>query len=104
MKYKTIELTGEKLNLAVHLALAKSGQELLCVGFPELLAYSTSWRLAGPIIERERIALVCPSTGDFWEARKAGSPIPATYYRGPTPTIAAMRCFVSDKIGDEVDL
>lgn len=67
--------------------------------------YSTDWNLGGPIIDRERIATICPTTGDFWDARDTKvfsmSPI---YYRGDTPLIAAMRCYVASKLGEDVDI
>ena len=40
-------------------------------------AYSTDWAQGGAIIERERI---------------------------PTPLIAALRCYVASKLGDEVEI
>ena len=64
------------------------------------LHYSTDWSQGGPIIERERIDLECSFEGADWSAmsstRKVGS--------GPTPLIAAMRCYVASKLGDEVDV
>jgi hypothetical protein len=55
-----------------------------------------------PIIERELICTICPSTGDFWDARKPT--FPPDYVRGPTPLIAAMRCYVASKMGEEIDI
>ena len=98
---KTSELTGAALDWVV----AK------CEGFEFQLAesfiayhdegernYSTNWAQGGPIIEREGIALHLWSSeewiGDMgdWEAR------------GSTPLIAAMRCYVASKLGDEVEV
>lgn len=63
------------------------------------------WEQAGPIIERERISTGCPSTGDFWDARDSktflSNPV---YWRGSSPLIAAMRCFVASKLGDKVEV
>ena len=62
------------------------------------IAYSTDWAQGGPIIERERIEL--EHDGHAWWARiKADED-----YTGPTPLIAAMRCYVASKLGDEVDV
>ena len=61
---------------------------------------STDWAQGGPIIEREKIALSY-DTGRFgWVA---------SFYDGDdvfggTPLIAAMRCFVASKLGDEVEV
>lgn len=70
------------------------------------LPYSTDWEQGGPIIEREHIAV--RSYGDFpatrWQADKwAFRFVDPTAY-GPTPLVAAMRCFVASKLGDEVDV
>ena len=63
--------------------------------------YSTDWALAGPIIEREKIAL--DTWGEEWLAtRIEGSAISEAI--GPTPLIAAMRCYVASKLGDEVEV
>lgn len=77
----------------------------------EYLVYSPSrdWSQGGPIIERERICLrALAKTGADWSAyvnrgvstRAAlGEP---SY--GPSPLIAAMRCYVASKFGDLVDI
>lgn len=61
--------------------------------------YSTDWSQGGPIIERERIAV---QFGPQWTAvhnRRLGRP---SY--GPTPLIAAMRCFVTSRLGEELEI
>jgi hypothetical protein len=59
---------------------------------------STDWAQGGPIIERERIEL--EHDGFIWWARiKADED-----HSGPTPLIAAMRCYVASKLGDEVEI
>lgn len=66
-------------------------------GYPEF-HYSTVWAQGGPIIEREKIGLL-PSGNAYYE-RNGG-----TYYSyGPTPLIAAMRCYCVSKLGDEVEV
>lgn len=98
---KTSELTGVALDWAV--AKCEGGWILSIDSFiPHhglgRMNYSTDWAQAGPIIEREGIALHLWSSdqwiGDmgYWEAK------------GPTPIIAAMRCYVASKFGDIVDL
>lgn len=59
---------------------------------------STDWNQGGPIIERERIDLQ-------WVERKGSGPVWRTFHAdGPTPLVAAMRCFVESRLGDEVDV
>jgi hypothetical protein len=91
MKIKTAELTGAALDWAVN-------QIEECCDDPHTPLFSTNWAQGGPIIEQEKITLEW--TGENWCA----------YIRhdaeefGLTPLIAAMRCYVSSKLGDEVDI
>ena len=63
-------------------------------------AYSTSWQEGGPIIERGKLDVMW--CGDRWCAY-AMTPDKHDCY-GPTPLIAAMRCFVASRLGDEVEV
>ena len=61
---------------------------------------STNWAQGGPIIERNCIPLV---------VHGFAFGLPATWcaggkYPSPTPLIAAMRCYVASKLGDEVEV
>lgn len=70
--------------------------------------YSTNWAQGGPIIERERIRIrfevecywYFTTPTDIWLANYEG----VGEWLGPTPLIAAMRCFVASRLGDEVDV
>ena len=102
MKIKTSELQGAALDWAVaeceELGIRRlsGGEFLLADGdfwFP-----STDWAQGGPIIERERICLI-DQGGDYWQALWGWKEA-----FGPTPLIAAMRCFVASKLGDEVEV
>ena len=65
---------------------------------------STDWSQGGPIIERERISVIDVDGYDFWKADRLNKEaIPVINY-GPTPLIAAMRCYVASKLGDEVEI
>ena len=96
--------------------------------------YSTDWSQGGPIIERENISIIrCDDDyqnfPDKWLAeRGANSYCESTEHQqhdamiqfsvwndgscfakdgpfyGPTPLIAAMRCFVASRLGDKVDI
>lgn len=59
---------------------------------------STNWAQGGPIIEREKIGLL-PSGNAYYE-REGGT----FYSYGPTPLIAAMRCYVASKLGDDIEI
>lgn len=64
---------------------------------------STLWAQGGPIIEGEKIAVWPSENGEHdgeWCARTIDTYI--TY--SPTPLIAAMRCFVVSRLGDELDV
>jgi hypothetical protein len=73
---------------------------------------STDWAQGGPIIEREGIALDCLRTCfviDSWVAasemvREGDYDSPVIKFTGPTPLIAAMRCYVASQLGDEVEV
>lgn len=63
------------------------------------LDYSTDWACGGPIIERELIS-VCSMTTD-WFAKYSPS---GAAQDGPAPLIAAMRCFVASRLGQEAEV
>lgn len=60
--------------------------------------YSTDWSQGGPIIEQQGIALYLYGDSQ-WNAHVGGHES-----IGPTPLIAAMRCYVAFKMGDTVEL
>lgn len=62
---------------------------------------STDWSQGGPIIEREKMQLTY-SDGAEWGAYIWTGESFAGW--GPTPLIAAMRCFCCSKLGDEIDI
>ena len=69
---------------------------------------STDWAQGGPIIDREKLDLYHSTDKSNW-ASAIWSDIPGGgqlhhKQRGPTALIAAMRCFVASKLGDEVDV
>ncbi len=68
---------------------------------------STDWSVGGPIIERAGISVMRDAGDDFWCATTKfffEGGIDGPMGAGPTPLIAAMRCFVASKLGHEVDL
>ena len=67
---------------------------------------STNWTQGGPIIERERITLINNEPTTTWIASVPGTEFTKcrVLEYGHTPLIAAMRCFVASKLGDEIDI
>lgn len=100
MKIKTSELTGAALDWAVAVCEGVDPEAARLFFDGGYYHYSTNWAQGGPIIERESIALL-PS-GD-WGAVKNLAFLTPTHH-GSTPLIAAMRCYVASKLGDEVDV
>ena len=117
-KCEGIELIGGRYNRLLVDGHMSRGQEMMAPYKP-----STDWAQGGPIIEREHIDLSAYS--NHWEARlwagwednqKNNPPhIAAAKHRigrvtqsivkhGETPLIAAMRCYVASKLGDEVEV
>lgn len=95
---KTADLIGDALNWAVAKCDGHSAHRDSFV-FHEIPSYSTNWAQGGPIIEREKIAVDCD--GVRWVASDNAKPV---CYSAPTPLIAAMRCYVASKLGDEIDV
>lgn len=91
---KTSELTGAALDWAV----AKAIGEYKPVAVP---SYSTDWAQGGPIIEREYIDTEYQLGDCVWVAMLQDNPYEQY---GPTPLIAAMRCYVASKLGDTVEI
>lgn len=122
MKIKTSELSGAALDYAVATADgwvlqdSDKGTKNLFWRLPDGTLYirdlrkpSTDWAQGGPIIEREKIgtdpALVRGNWYGNWRAVRLGWEGQGTRDAcGPTPLIAAMRCYVGSKLGDEVEI
>ena len=115
---KTAELTGAALDWAVAkcellngadytLAVDKDSDGTLRINFGGMYPeWSIDWQEGGAIIERERISIT-PDVG-CWNAHyhdnlfeEDGSDC---FQIGTTPLIAAMRCYVASKLGDEVEV
>jgi len=120
MKLKTSELQGAALDWAV----AKCELGSNPAAFDRFLSifqyqnshktgydWSTNWSLGGLIIEREAIS-VAADTADMFDSFMWFASVDdilvdadeAIGVRGPTPLVAAMRCHVANKMGDEVEV
>jgi hypothetical protein len=68
---------------------------------------STDWSHGGPIIEWEWLEVVPwpneSASNMRWRATQHDTPV-TTSQTGPTPLIAAMRCYVASKLGDSVEV
>lgn len=123
MKVKTAELIRVALNWAVAQCLGlktdipswaktpwvrcfdESGVQYVC---PE---FSTDWSQGGPIIDKHDIDIFRDDDATQFGAhtgRMTKHPTRGTLtwngQKGPTKLVAAMRCFVASKLGDEVDV
>lgn len=104
---KTSELIGAALDWAVAKCegheVQINGQKIECSHPGQWLFtahFSTNWAQGGPIIERENICLRGEKPGfTAWVHQSR-----ATIQGGSTQLIAAMRCYVASKLGDEVDI
>ena len=111
---QTKDLTGAALDWAVAKCEGteitfSEGLQATPLGMPsgQWEMYSTDWAHGGPIIEREAHNLFKHNGGTEW---CCACNVPRDEYTaivtadGPTPLIAAMRCYVASKLGDEVDV
>jgi hypothetical protein len=67
-------------------------------------APSDTWSQGGPIIEREKIDLMWQMGGRPYWLAETQPDFNDQSEEGPTPLIAAMRCYVASRLGDEVDV
>jgi hypothetical protein len=112
---KTSELIGTALDWAVakcegatdfwfdtvatHWVKLDGKDRALRYGWAQSYLPSTDWAQGGPIIERDKIDIAYCNPAAGWSA---------TGFRnakfGPTPLIAAMRCYVASELGDEIEI
>ncbi len=105
---KVSEASGPALDWMVAKAnqaagLIKSDPMLDCMNY---FTPTTNWAQGGPIIDREELTLshspydhVSYGRTRPWCAEKK-----SRMEYGPTPLIAACRCYVASKLGDEVEV
>jgi hypothetical protein len=125
MKIKTSELTGAALDWAVAKCEGKDYNRLdgSC-WTTDCFNPSTDWAQGGPIIEEAGLGILFDSGSacrkPSWFATPDDQCTTSSYegenfdpafmvdeavgVRGPTPLIAAMRCYVASKLGDEVEV
>ncbi len=105
-KNRTSELTDAALDWAVakcegaHPQISYPDKRLFgAIG--DTFDYSTDWAQGGPIIEREKIQINPSISSDAWGAANP-SKDQCVWVWAETPLIAAMRCFVASRLGEEV--
>ena len=114
MKVKTANLKGAALNWAVAKCegLLDSRGRISDEYIDSLRSHQTGdftsdWSVAGPIIDREKINLILLPSPNYTSNKEwnywVGS-IVTHSVTGPSPLIAAMRCFVASRMGDEIEI
>ncbi len=127
MKIKTSELTGAALDWAVakcegatdewHTDKPFFWNGVPCVreaGHDVEYTPTTDWAQGGPLIDREGLGVTqynnIPDRSEnrwqcvkYYGGMRMGNYQPLVMY-GPTPLIATMRCYVANKLGDEVEI
>jgi hypothetical protein len=98
---KTHELTGTALDWAVQQCEGQR-KDIDFAWWWEDYIPSTNESQGGLIIDREDIAVWPDDEEGGWFASSGGGR--GVDYKGPTLLIAAMRCYVASKLGDEVDI
>ena len=123
MKVKTADLIGLSLDWAVAECLGATriqlyeynGRRMIRVSLPEGIHApwepSRYWGQGGPIIDQELISVAHDDDDEGqWEAGQRVQLQSVfgfngdNYSVGPTPLIAAMRCYVVSEFGDEVEI
>ncbi len=124
-KIKTSELAGPQLDWAVAKCEGKSkfceihaGNVLYGTVASGFIQYSpsTDWSQGGPLLEREKLALTYDAhwhydptdpedNGERWYCELTEPNEGSSHGRyGPTPLVAAMRCYVASKLGAAIDV
>ena len=102
MKIKTSELDGAALDWAVAEAERLAVIESFGPSWRNEFSPSTRWSQGGVIIEREKISMCAMSRN--WVAESFLLNEQGLECVGQTPLIAAMRCYVASKLGEEVEV
>jgi hypothetical protein len=119
MKVKTSKAKDQVLNHLVAKCEGLVNEDGLDVGFIRdgVFTPSIDWAQGGLIIEREKLGVWWATHyvdddgveyGNHWYAEPGctddNADKPYRVATGPTPLIAAMRCYVVNKLGDEVEV
>lgn len=102
---KTSDLIGPALDWAVAKAWQSVYSDNHLIKHARGFYPSTDWAHGGPIIEREWLDVTpWPNESDEGLRWQCAQHDTGNVAFGPTPLIAAMRCYVASKLGDEITL
>jgi hypothetical protein len=106
---KTNELQGPALNFAVAKCVGLMQGKIAIDGCAQgFFSPSTDWAQGGPIIEREGVCMRFSSKDarGAWYAVMGKNRFLSPDFEGSgqTPLIAAMRCYVASRLGDEIEI
>lgn len=112
---KTSELSGAALDWAVAKCEEPIGgykawvQDDLDKGILHGMSYSSNWSFGGPIIESGCIGIDTNPCGSAeshfaWKAIIDVPDCDVVEMHGDKPLVAAMRCYVASKFGDEMEI
>lgn len=125
MMIKTAELkdraldwaAGKASGLEIHISVSKKyGPAIFSETHGDFYSPSIDWAQGGPIIERELMEfdfecrdsfgrpIECAPTDTYRAKCQADEANMSTCAKGPTHLIAAMRCYVASKLGDEIEI
>jgi hypothetical protein len=96
--------TGERLN---GVRLENDTCAALTPGFDAWWQpYHVTWFTVGPLIEREKLAVMFGKFGEQWHGMTMDKGVShiSHHITGPTPLIAAMRAFIASRFGDTVPI
>ena len=107
MRIKTSELTGAPLNWAVATIMVldieiKYG--VVHTDDGEVFMPDLDWCIVGFIIEREKLTVIYNEREEDVEGWRAIAYHTGDMEYGTTPRIAALRCYVASKMGEEVEI
>lgn len=108
MKVKTADLIDLSLDWAV--AKCEWGNKFYnstdLVQVARRQGYSTNWAQGGPIIDRmmQGKFFLMENDDSYCHVAYSETEHDNAHGYGPTPLVAAMRCFVASRLGDEVDV
>lgn len=107
---KTSELTGAALDWEVAKCdgrVWECADSFLAYHESGDMNYSTNWAQGGPIIERENLCIdIDFNASGIWLSwiKQNYDDEPRYMVSGTTPLIAAMRCYVASKLGNNVEI
>lgn len=102
IKVKTSELEGAALDWAVAIAEGMTIWGKTPAAMWANYSPSADWAEGGPIIEREHISIEATRIGGLGDRWMSTTGDCAEF--ADVPLVAAMRCYVSSKLGDTVEI